>query len=322
MKKIIISLVLAFSLFFSFGNLQVNAEITEKQEKIISNFLDNYFEKNKKKYWKEKAISILKRISFKVIELKKTSDWLKKEILEHVLSKIASIFLLDNIEVDVLDVKKLMNYSTEIWSNFFWSEYDLNNLDKDIEFWKTKEPAEWESYLMFYNKIQLLNTKWKEKTFSKEDFLDFMNKLKNNKLEQAALKYKNNPDLSPFGFFVNTINYVKPYKNGLLWWYSGASWDVFYEIFYLTIDKDTNKIYELSTSLHVYYMNECSKYDNNEECIWDVTPFLIRNWKKLKRYYWNNYIKDLFEWKLSRDNFREEFEKIEELKEKVNDLYN
>gem|GEM_PF-2862127 len=73
MKKIIISLVLAFSLFFSFGNFQVNAEITEKQEKIISNFLDNYFEKNKKKYRKEKAINILKGINKKVLKLKNNS---------------------------------------------------------------------------------------------------------------------------------------------------------------------------------------------------------------------------------------------------------
>jgi hypothetical protein len=56
MKKIIVSLVLVFSLFFAFGNLQTSAEeepnyyISKNYQIKIDNFLNNYFDKIEKKY--------------------------------------------------------------------------------------------------------------------------------------------------------------------------------------------------------------------------------------------------------------------------------
>ncbi len=112
MKKIIISLVLAFSLFFSFGNLQVNAEVTEKQEEIIANFIDNYFEKNKKKYWREKAILKLKELHKKVSDLKKIKTGKMKEFLDIAYIRINLFFVFIEINEEKNElIKSYIEYT-------------------------------------------------------------------------------------------------------------------------------------------------------------------------------------------------------------------
>ncbi len=227
MKKILLSFVLVFGLVFSVGNFQVNA-LSMKQEEKINMYLNNYYNNSKQKYWKEKAINILKKINKKVLNLKSNFSWFKKEVLDFIYIQINNLILknidkndlsLNNLEITgkICDKENEVDWDKCEWNyvwgaamNFAWNELKENILkeniildtqdEKALELTKklnysiiSKNILNEESYYIksgYWQKtVDIINKESKEK-FPKKSFWDLRLELKDKDIISYAYFYK------------------------------------------------------------------------------------------------------------------------------------
>ncbi len=277
MKKILVSLVLVFSLFFSFGNLQTNAEISKTQIVKIDNALENFFEKMHMYEYNIKVNKITK-----ILNVIDNLKWIYKkpevkEILDYIYDKIDLYIRKQTILeyyslIGRWELKKAFSMKIiDVWDESFDKKKELENFKKIYDFWEKVEISLW----------------WIERNINNNFYFKVeINYLNSNKIETYNVAMSVNPNTWMLPLLIKTIN-VEKY------------WVVEKEIEYFEYstekqDKNYNTNYNLKF-----------KYPNN----WWEIVYKSSEFPKIK--IWN-----VFEISLN-DNFIEDYKYKEIIKKSI-----